>query len=416
MKKLILFGCLLVLAAGLVTSQNHVNGYAGISTSGNVYFLDGANKLTTVKVGTSTEYGMVMDRTNSLLIAFDGPGNLVQVDPVTQTVVGTLAGPFSSPYDMAVDQNGDYFIVSSTTLWKLDSASTITTVLTGLASASGGMDIDIDSGDLLVQSRTGVDPLWRITRDGSSITTVASGGDPRYGITQHIPTGDIFTGSCCGDFSPPENVFQYPAGTSIATVWLSSASPPVGVYSLKADRSSAANQRLILGGFGASASRGDGGFFTIDIASKLVNRLTTLTVSFYETEILYRRNVHSYATGKGTWNIGITIPEDPGKPYILAVSASGVRPGIPFPDGRLACLNLDTITYVGLTTGLAPYVTNTSGTLSALGRATAKLDLSSLGPVANGVLLFFDVITLDPAAPLGIKTITDPHVIKVEGL
>jgi len=279
------------------------------------------------------------------------------------------------------------------------------------------MDIDIDTGDLLVQSRSTPDPLWRITRDGASTTTVASGGDPRYGITQHIPTGDIFTGSCCGDFSPPENIFQYPGGTSIATVWLSSASPPVGVYSLKADRSSAANQRLILGAFRPSSTpRGPGGIYTVDISTKTVNHLTTINASLYETEILYRRNVHSYATGKGTWNIGITIPEDAGKTYVMAVSASGVRPGIPFADGRLASLTPDTITIVGLTSGLAPYLTNTMGTLSAQGKATAKLNLSSFGPVANGVILFFDVMTLDPAAPLGIKTITDPHVIKVEGL
>ena len=215
---------------------------------------------------------------------------------------------------------------------------------------------------------------------------------------------------------PPDNIYRYPFGTSLATVWLSSASPPVGVYSLKADRSSAATQRLVLGGFGASATRGDGGFFLIDVASKSINRLNTMTVSLYETEILYRRNVHSNATGKGTWDVGIRIPEDGARSYVLAVSSSGVRPGITFPDGRVASLNADVLTYVCLTTGLAPFLTNTAGTLNAQGMATAKLDLSAIGPAANGVLLYFEALTLDPAAPLGIKTITDPHVIKVEGL
>ena len=82
-------------------------------------------------------------------------------------MVGTLATGFTSPYDITVDQNGDYFIVSSSSIWRLDSSNTMSTVVTGLASANGGTDIDINTGDLLVQSRTGTDPLWRISRMSS---------------------------------------------------------------------------------------------------------------------------------------------------------------------------------------------------------------------------------------------------------
>ena len=53
-----------------------------------------------------------------------------------------------------------------------------------------------------------------------------------------------------------------------------------------------------------------GGFFLIDIASKSINRLNTMAASFYETEILYRRNVHSNATGKGTWDVAFALTQE----------------------------------------------------------------------------------------------------------
>ena len=100
----------------------------------------------------------------------------------------------------------------------------------------------------------------------------------------------------------------------------------------------------------------------------------------------------------------------------MGVSVSGVRPGVPLPDGRKINLTPDDVTRVGLTVGLAPFVTGTAGTLNAQGLAAAGVNLAPLGKPANGVLLYFEVLTLDPKSPNGIKTITDPHVIKVEGL
>jgi hypothetical protein len=227
----------------------------------------------------------------------------------------------------------------------------------------------------------------------------------------------VFSGSCCGDFTPPENIFVLRTGQSAATVWLSSAKPPVGVYSLKSDRSSAAKQQLILGAFRpASTPRGPGGIYTVDLSSQAVGHFTTINASLYETEILYRRNLAGAGAGKGLWTIGIVIPEDAGHGYVLAVSFSGVRPGVGLADGRRINLNVDTLTVLGLTGTLSPFLTGTAGRLSRSGGAAAKLDLSALGSGANGVLLWFLAATFDPRAPLGIKTITDPLVLRVEGL
>jgi len=62
------------------------------------------------------------------------------------------------------------------------------------------------------------------------------------------------------------------------------------------------------------------------------------------------------------------------------------------------------------------FATGLTGTLSPTGTASGTLDLSSIGSAANGVKLWFLVLTLDNTAPDGIKTITDPHIIKAEGM
>ncbi|MBN2491601.1 MAG: hypothetical protein JXQ29_12200 [Planctomycetes bacterium] len=408
----------IALVAGLAAAQTHPNGYAGMTSYATlVYFLKG-NTLTSVWIGGGTNYGAVMDPLNTLLLVVNSSGDVIRVDPRSEAVVGTLATGLSNPRDIDVDHNGDHFVTSATTLWKIDALGAVTTVRTGLTGTDGGAAIDIDTGELLVQSSTGanVDPTLLVARDGSALTTLGTGADARYGIAQHIPTGDIYIGSCCGDFSPSDNIYRLPRGSGVASVWLASAQPPVGVYSLKADRSSAAVQQLVLGGFGAGTARGDGGFFLVDIVTKSVTRLNTMTLSHYETEILYRRNVGAVSTGKGQWAVSIGIPEDAGRGYVLGVSASGVRPSIGFPDGRRVNLAIDSLTVVGLTSGLGPFLTGTTGTLTRSGTAVAQLDLSRLGPAINGLLLHFLAVTLDGSAPLGIKTITDPFVLKVEGL
>ena len=403
------------LLVGHATTQNHVNGYVGV-TSSQVFFIQGS-QVTTLTSGTSSHYGCVMGPTNQLLYLVSTGGMVLKVDPRTQAVVGTVITGLASPYDITVDGHGDAFVNSSTTLWKVPQAGGYSTVVTGLSGMTGGADVDIDSGDIILQSASAPDPALLVKRDGSTVTTLGTGADARYGIGQHIPTGDLYSGSCCGDFTPAENIFVLRAGSSAATVWLSSALPPVGVYSLKVDRASAATQRLILGAFRPSSTpRGPGGIYTVDLSTKTVNHLTTLNFSLYETEILYRRNVFGLNTGPGTWQIGVNIPEDKGLSYILGVGFSGVRPGLPLPDGRRIHLVPDDFTYVGLTIGLAPFLTGTSGTLNANGMAVALLDLRMLGKAVNGFRFHFLAVTLDPRAPLGIKTITDPLALVVEGL
>ncbi|MBN2491434.1 MAG: hypothetical protein JXQ29_11355 [Planctomycetes bacterium] len=417
MRETFVIALLSILVAG-VAAQNHPNGYVGGSGSGQVIFFSSQGVATTVTVGTSTCYGLVMDAPNRVLLAANLDNLIYRVDPVTRAIIGSIPG-VSSPYDLAIDCHGDLIVATSSAVLKIDASNTITTIASALSTIYGGMTIDPNTGDILVQSAAGTDPVLRVARDGSSVVTLGGGMDARYGMDYHIPTDSIYSGSCCGDFSPADAIYQLPMLSTTATIFLGSAAPPVGVYSLKADRSSAAVPRLVLGAFApAASSRGPGGIFHIDVATKSVTTFSTLppNASLYETEILYRRNVQTIRTATGQWAVGIKIPEDWAKVFVLAVSTTGIRPGVPLPGGRTAYLTPDTVTFLGLTTGLAPFLTGAAGQLDAGGEAVAKLNLTAIGKPANGLRLFFLALTLNPAAPGGIETVTDPTVLLVEGL
>jgi len=415
-----IFGSILlvVLLGGFASAQPHRNGAAGVTDfDGQVFVFDGS-KVSSLSLGSVANYGCVMDGLNRLLLVVRASGEVVKVDPKSVAVVGILASGLVGAFDIAIDHHGDHFINSDSTLWKVDPTGATSTILTGLPGAGGGTTIDIDTGELIIQSTSGknVDPTLLVSRDGSSVTTLGIGANARFGIAQHIPSGDIFIGSCCGDFVQSENLYFLPAGSHLATVWLASPSPPVGVYSLKADRSSAATQQLLLGAFRPSLpSRGYGGLYTIDLATRAVSRLTTIRSSLYEVELLYRRNLFGIRTGAGTWDIGLAVPEDAGRGYWMIMGASGVRPGLVLPDGRKVNLVMDGLAFLGLTVGYGAYLKGTLGVLDAKGRATAQLDLTPFLPALNGLRLHFMAVTIDPLAPLGLKTITDPFVFKVEG-
>ncbi len=422
----------IALVAGIATAQPHPHGYATgqinfskTATEPIVSIIDAAgNVVTSVAVGTNNCHGLVMGPKNELLYASELDGGIYMIDPMTGTNLGTfvtLAGV--NPRDLTFDQNGDLFIGSTAAgdnLYKVDGVTQAVTTLFGFGTGwdigEGGVNIDIDTGELLVLGDGNGDPLWRMNRDGSSYTTIATGMVTRYGFAQHIPTGDIYSGTGGSDY-----LRLLPAGTSVSSVWISQPNAS-NMYCVKCDRASAATQTLV-GGLWGSTSNGNG-VETVDIATKTVTSLnSTITSSIYEIEILYRKNVSSArGNAAGQWTLYVHVPEDATKRYNLVVGASGVRPGVGFASGRTAYLNPDILTFTGLTFGLAPFLQTTSnpgslrGTLDNLGKDTATLDLSALGPAANGTRLWFLVLTEDSSAPEGFGTITDPHVIKIEGL
>jgi len=131
---------------------------------------------------------------------------------------------------------------------------------------------------------------------------------------------------------------------------------------------------------------------------------------------LYDRDLGTRRTGKATWDLYI----NPGagsfalKSYIIAASLMPPRPGATLPDGRNIFIGFDFLTGLTASAPFAPFFTGNIGNLDAKGRATAKIDLALFGDQANGTVVHFCGLVLDPQAPSGIAWVTDPHAFVVD--
>jgi len=112
----------------------------------------------------------------------------------------------------------------------------------------------------------------------------------------------------------------------------------------------------------------------------------------------------------GCWDVRLHFTGQGGSAYAVGLSLSGVRPGLFLPDGRRICFNPDALTAPSAAGQLAPIFTGQAGVLDTAGRATARLDVSALAPLA-GLRVWIQALVLDPRAPLGIRTVPDPVVL-----
>lgn len=109
----------------------------------------------------------------------------------------------------------------------------------------------------------------------------------------------------------------------------------------------------------------------------------------------------------------IRYPGEPGLPYAVGLSLTGIEPSLRLTDGRSLALVPDALTIASLTGGVPGIVSGTVGRLDANGRAFARLRGDRLGPAANGLTVFAVVVVLDPNASLGIPHISDPVRIEM---
>jgi len=389
---------MLFTLASLAAAQNHDDKYI---TGGSVlYKVDGTlGTATTIFDNTGTAYDMAMDIDNkSLWFGQSGsPGGLFKVDlttlAITTMILDSMA--LSSPRDMVLNQDGDLVFTSTTDIYKY-SGGKITTIATAPATATnwyGGMEIDIDTGRYVLQAKNSPYALIAID-DAGTIATLGTGGNPRYSITQDIRTGDWYQGS----FS---SLYLLKQGTSsFVQVTLSGAS--AYYYALACDRASAANPRIVsLHNNGATTSR----LNYTDLTSYVVT-LTTLNFGIYnyETEFFRGNDLCTAKTGTGKWSINLSLPNEAGKNYVMAMSLTGVRPGIPLPDGRRINLALDGLTILTIQ-NLIPTIFNPGpGALSATGQAAGWLDVNGLPPL-SGVRVWVEALVVGPGS---IGTIVDP--------
>lgn len=423
--------CAGILCLSLVPlgAQAHGDGYFVVGASGNAHYVAPGGAVNSLQFGTSSLYSCLMHADNETALVFDYTKNsILKVDPKTLAIVGTfftssLLASYSNVYDMCFDQNGDLFFGSSNSsgigrgVFKIDQSSMMTPVTVSLSSSNPfyypeNLEIDIDSAELLVaDDRTG-DPLVILQRDGSSFTTVASGWNFRYGTHKDMNTGVIYSGTCCNSSTPNRTLYYLPPASTTPGPWLASATFPGG-YDPMIDRASMANPRIVCAAWNSS---GAGGLWHVDINTKAISQVTTIAYNTYDVAFVYGRNLQTVKTGKGTWDVHMDVPSEAGKTYMMALSINGTRPGVGLPDGRRIPLAFDLLSYVSITTGLAPYFTGNIGSLDPNGEAKAKINVRSLPAAANGVLVWIGAIVLDPKAPVGISVVVDTKVLKIEGL
>ncbi len=405
-------------------AQAHANGWF-LPGVGHVYALRPGGAVASVQTSNRVTYAAAMDRDNRFVLVHDtSTRSILKMDPKTFAIVGTLCvdsalSSVNAVQGIAIGCDGDAYFTSAFPrpgVFRVR-GGVVTTLFAGppFANGAGNLSIDVDSGDLLVTdppfTKNGV--LVRLSRTGGTLSTIGLGLDPRYGTHQDVRTGDVFSGTCCGDGQPSssgKSLLVVPKSSGLAVTYLNDATL-IGAYSARPDRASMANPQLVVAAFGTQTVPGSGGVWTIDLATGLPSKRTTVSMGTTHAAVpIHGRDIHSVRVGAAHWLVGLRIPAQANRQWIAGFGVSGVRPGVSLPDGRTIPLAIDAVTYAGLAGALSPIVSATTGVLGAEGGGVFYVDLrgTSLPP---GIVLHIVVVVLDPAAPLGIALITDPHAL-----
>jgi hypothetical protein len=266
---------------------------------------------------------------------------------------------------------------------------------------------DLESGDhYILEGGTSVkaDRLYRLAARGGALTSVMSLGRSvaftRMQTTVDPARGDVY-------FTRATGLHRWRAGSGVSTVV--SGTPYFATQTLSADRTSAASPRLL--GMIGSGLPGSSRVYGLDLSTRAV---TTLAVhpalTSAEDFMVHRgRSVSPFQVSPGRWHVQISLPNEPGRPYVAALGVSGTRPGVPYLGRRLP-LNVDAITVLSAADRLRPYWTGGAGSLSAGGQAVARLDVGRL-PGTAGIRVWIEVVTLDGASPPNLMTIADPVLL-----
>jgi len=417
MQRLWLITCWSVLCATAVQGQWHDRGYLASSGDGfHVFDTRGGVRSTLVSPVHKDVYDLTMDVDNRhVLLVMRDQKRIVRYDPFRFAVTGTLCAgsPLVSPTGVAIDQNGDYFVVDggAGAVFGIAAGGKLQTVYanpTLLDQPDGGLRIDPTTGDLLVLNTSRLqDQLYTLRRDGSAISTLGSGFSARYGFDVHLPTSDVFTTSCCRPFAPPVRVLRF--GQSRPEDFYIQNPVPDGAYAVRCDRASAYDQRLVL-----APTFDQGGIWLVNLTSRHPTSLSRIGTSIFALDFLEGRNVQTVAVGKWRWDVRLSFPGEPGNIYFVILSLNGTRPSWLLADGRTVNLVLDNLAQLTLTSELGSVFRNNRSVLDAAGEGVAHLDVSSISSAVRGLRVYIEAITFNARAPLGIQTIADPVPLLIE--
>lgn len=446
----------LLVASAAVPAQFHeptyiTGGYNNVSTinTRGVFMVNGATaSMTTLFMPRHYAFGFCMDADNEGIVftvgkqfssssIYSGPhAGLFRYDPTTLgfTTIHHDTLTFHRSYKVHVNQDGDYVFGSLVREWtgsrteyhyrllKSSPSGALSTVFTttGMGRTAllyGAVQTDIDTGHYLVcdmYSRTTPTtiryPVLRVSDDGV-LETWSTGGD--YGwYGYYAAPQDFRTGELTGPYG--SRLYRLSPGTdNRTTIGFLSLVSRSSIVQSRYDVQSAASPRWIAMGYKYQPPYATY-IYQIDANTQVVSSITvdaTHRSVFYDFEFYRGRHVQTVRTAPRVWDLRLSMPARAGKRYAVALTASGIRPGILLPDGRTLFLNPDTFTILSVH-GLLPGVFSAGpGTLDASGRAVGKLDLSLLPKL--GIPIWIAVAVLDPAAPSGIAFIPDVRVMRI---
>lgn len=413
-----LFAMCMISSWSLVGAQYHSQGYFAVTQAagGNALGVrvDAVGVVTTMSLGTTSLNTCEIAADNRGVLVVDIIGGAIWVvDPARMAVTGTLV---SNPllkrftYGLEYDDNGDLLILNPTEVLRYDAGGSFSTATGGLF-LGANQGLDARTGELLIADPSGT--LWRIDRLRGWKTSIASGFAPRTGDLVHDPlTGDLYVSTCCAGSATGRTLDVLPSGTSTAQRFLVDAAM-VGVHGPNLDRLSGGATRIIAASALTAAVPGSGGIWRIDVGTRQTTKLASLNSHVIsDVAILGSRNIVSTRSGNGVYAVDLNFPFAGNRAYVAALSFAGVS-RLSLPDGRVVPLTFDDATVLSLRGLLAPFARNTTGLLVA-DRGQVQLNLSSIYSALRGRSLWIVAAVLDRSAPLGIRTISDPHLIRLD--
>lgn len=311
-----------------------------------------------------------------------------------------------SLYSFLQDQEGDLVVCGvglvGTGLFRVTGNGRLQRFSTLPSSEMDRVIIDVDTGDYIVSQSPNI---WRIRPSGtrSLVASVYHGGGP----FQDPATGELlFWGS--GGF--PAVLFKVTRAGSVTTTTF----PGVDIAGVSAvdETPTGMGEYVVSIGAGIIRFPRQGGPITTLFVLPPAPIPSMPMGSIRDFMMNRVRNVSTANAGaRNKWTLFVSFPYDAMSTYLCLVGASGVRPGITLPDGKIIRLNPDPVTSLGLA-GLLPGFSGLTGTLDARGTAQGLIDLSALPPAAAGTPFWLVGLVLNSTPPV-IQRVSPPMVIQI---
>ena len=394
-------------AASTLVAQPHGTNLLASDAQGNLIRIQSSTSISTVaNVSAGARmWGLAVDTDNLHVVgALDsgGAGAVVRIDPVNGAVTTVVST--ARCYGIVVDQDGHYVVStqqpSGANVFRVTrDGSAITTLASGFRFLPTFLR-DRNTGDWFLSAQS--NQILRYTPDFAKVvTTISHTAFWSYEMAQDPHRAAIYVGA-------NNLAILDPNGNSMTTLTASLATIH-GDRGLTVDRAAAPDGSMVYLSTstqtGALVHRYDRKGTHVGVVASLPQHVSGLVFDRsrnLQTLLKYAPNDRA---------IEISFPRGGGSPFVLALSVSGYTPGVPLPDGRHIPLNPDPLTVLTAKQALPPLLVNNIGLLSASGTATVDLNANVLGGAVRGLRVWAVALTLNPKAPLGIGEISAPILI-----